>query len=59
MKGLCLQLKRSWAEYAVQKINFLTSTVSNGLPLSEKFHLVLTWFRRVVDELLPVYFSIP
>ena len=31
--GLCLQLKRSWTEYAAQKINFLTSTVANGRPL--------------------------
>ena len=34
IKGLCLQLKRSGTEYAAQKINFLTSTVANDLPLS-------------------------
>ena len=33
MKGLYLQLKRSGAEYAAQKMNFLTSAVANGRPL--------------------------
>ena len=34
IKGLCLQLKMSGTEHAAQTINFLTSTVANGLPLS-------------------------
>ena len=33
IKGLCLQLMRSGAKYAAQKINFLTSTVANERPL--------------------------
>ena len=33
MKALWLQLKMSGTEYAAQKINFVTSTVSNGRPL--------------------------
>ena len=53
IKGLCLQLKRSGTKYAAQKINFLTSTVANGraLPLSEKFHLVLTRYSSVITYL--------
>ena len=33
IKNLCLQLKRSGTEYAVQKINFLISAVANGRTL--------------------------
>ena len=45
-KGFMFTIKEVWDQVAAQKINFLTSEVVNGcpLPLSEKFHLVLTTY---------------